>query len=95
MEKIIAEATKLKKEKKQKLIAKVDDDALSEDEEAAKPEEEVVKSSVIGIEEAGLHIVLKKILKNDKERLQQNKDSPTFGSILLRQLTDETVSIQL
>lgn len=45
----------------------------------------------MGIEEAGLHIVLKKIIKSDKERLQQDSSSETFGHLLIQELTEETL----
>lgn len=45
----------------------------------------------MGIEEAGLHIVLKKIIKNDKERLAQDSNSPTFGNFLVQELTEDTL----
>lgn len=45
----------------------------------------------MGIEEAGLHIVLKKIIKNDKERLAQDSSFPTFGNFLVQELTEDTL----
>lgn len=45
----------------------------------------------MGIEEAGLHIVLKKIIKNDKERLTQDSSNETFGNLLIQELNEDTV----
>lgn len=97
VEKIIAEATKLKtKQRKQaqkiisedtEKVAEQEDDNDSETEE----KEEVATVTVLGIEEAGLHIVLKKIIKNDKERLIQDASNQTFGSLLIQELTEDTL----
>lgn len=45
----------------------------------------------MGIEEAGLHIVLKKIIKNDKDRLSADANAKTFGDFLVQELTEETL----
>lgn len=42
-----------------------------------------------GVEHAGLHIVLKKILKGDKEKKEQNE--PTFGAAIAQKMSPETV----
>ncbi|XP_061398365.1 protein penguin-like, partial [Musca vetustissima] len=51
--------------------------------------------NVLGIEEAGLHIVLKKIIKNDKERLTANAEATTFGSLLIQELNEDTLKAWL
>ncbi|XP_075158929.1 pumilio and CPL domain-containing protein penguin [Haematobia irritans] len=98
VEKIIAEATK-QKTKKRKQAQKVADeqngeaetDDAEEQDSDAEEKEEVATVNVIGIEEAGLHIILKKIIKNDKERLSKDSKGETFGSILVQELSDETL----
>lgn len=67
------------KKKKNPMI----EDEKVETKEAAAPKE-------LGIEDAGLHIALKKLIKEDKERLA--KELPTFCDALVRELTKETVS---
>lgn len=52
---------------------------------------QVTTINVLGIEEAGLHIILKKIIKNDKERLAANSESQTFGGLLVQELTEDTL----
>jgi len=44
-----------------------------------------------GVEHAGLHIVLKKILKADKERKEQNQ--PTFGASIAQKMSTETAQL--
>lgn len=46
---------------------------------------------VNGIEHAGLHMSLKKLLQHDKAIVSDNRDY-TFGRALLEVITDETVS---
>lgn len=93
VEKIISDATKVKKQKRLAASADVTepqiDSSVDEGDENKEPTAEV---PVRGIEESGLHIVLKKIIKNDKERLSQNDGAETFGSILVQKLNDDTVS---
>ncbi|XP_023295770.2 protein penguin [Lucilia cuprina] len=99
VEKIIAEATKLKtKQRKQaqKIIIKEDKEETAEgeqeeDSDNEEKEEQVSTVNVLGIEEAGLHIVLKKIIKNDKERLAQDSSSETFGNFLVQELNEDTL----
>uniref|UniRef100_A0A1I8M975 PUM-HD domain-containing protein n=1 Tax=Musca domestica TaxID=7370 RepID=A0A1I8M975_MUSDO len=99
VEKIIAEATKQKtKQRKQaqKLVKSTEDDgdnkeAEDDSDEEEEKEEATPTVNVLGIEEAGLHIVLKKIIKNDKERLAANADAQTFGSLLVQELTEDTL----
>lgn len=50
---------------------------------------EATSPTIDGIEHAGLHIVLKKILKTDAQRKEE--DQPTLGAALGNQLTAETV----
>ncbi|KAI8128155.1 Protein penguin [Lucilia cuprina] len=99
VEKIIAEATKLKtKQRKQaqKIIIKEDKEETAEgeqeeDSDNEEKEEQVSTVNVLGIEEAGLHIVLKKIIKNDKERLAKDSSSETFGNFLVQELNEDTL----
>ncbi|XP_037818715.1 protein penguin [Lucilia sericata] len=99
VEKIIAEATKLKtKQRKQaqKIIIKEDNEETAEgeqeeDSDNEEKEEQVSTVNVLGIEEAGLHIVLKKIIKSDKERLAQDSSSETFGNFLIQELNEDTL----
>lgn len=101
-EAIIAEATKVRKQKQQKAAAAAAPPAVSSDEEsdaeadadgavpAKKPKEEAPKvelPTVVGIEDAGMHHVLKKIIKNDQKR----EDAP-FAFKLLEHLSSEVVS---
>lgn len=44
---------------------------------------------VCGIEHAGLHVALKKLGKNDSEKIKSNE--PSFGEALVQHLTDETI----
>lgn len=53
---------------------------------------EKVKEETSGVDHAGLHIVLKKILKADTEKIAN--ELPTFGSSLANKLTSETVNIK-
>lgn len=55
-------------------------------EEAAKTAEKM-----LGIEHPGLHIALKKIIKNDKERSANSE--PTFGSQVVKGLSEEALSV--
>lgn len=96
VEKIIAEATKLKtKQRKQaqKIILSEDNEENGEADEDSETEvkKEVATVTILGIEEAGLHIVLKKIIKNDKERLAQDSSSETFGNLLIQELNEDTL----
>lgn len=45
----------------------------------------------MGIEDAGLHVILKKIIKNDKNRLEANDQCETFGSLLVKAISTETL----
>lgn len=45
---------------------------------------------VQGIEHSGLHMVLKKIAQNDKLNIEKNL--PTFGASLMKSLTKDVVS---
>ena len=91
VEKIIAEATKAKKQKRLAAATDVDEPQNdSSDDEVNETKEPVAVVTVRGIEESGLHIVLKKVIKNDKERLSQNESAETFGSILVQKLNDDT-----
>ncbi|XP_013099769.1 protein penguin [Stomoxys calcitrans] len=102
VEKIIADATKQKtKQRKQAQKASKTqydnadgesgeaEDQDSDDDE--KEKEEIATVNVIGIEEAGLHIILKKIIKNDKERLAADAATQTFGGLLVQELSEETL----
>lgn len=92
VEKIIAEATKAKKQKRLAAATDVDEPQNdSSDDEVNETKEPVAVVTVRGIEESGLHIVLKKVIKNDKERLSQNESAETFGSILVQKLNDDTL----
>lgn len=51
------------------------------------------KEQTLGVDHAGLHIVLKKILKGDADKLA--KSLPTFGAAIAEQLTNETVGFFL
>ncbi|KAJ6637486.1 Protein penguin [Pseudolycoriella hygida] len=44
-----------------------------------------------GVEHAGLHIVLKKILKSDKEKKERNE--PTFGAAIAQKMTPQTMEL--
>lgn len=44
---------------------------------------------ILGIEHAGLHIALKKMIKFDMEK--KKNDLPTFGEAILENITKETV----
>lgn len=93
IEKVIAAATKLKNKKLQESKGKnIDDqeedsDAGTDSKDNEQKEQAVI--SIPGIEEAGLHVALKKIIKNDKER--SSAKGETFGSILIRALSTETL----
>uniref|UniRef100_A0A1A9WZ92 PUM-HD domain-containing protein n=1 Tax=Glossina brevipalpis TaxID=37001 RepID=A0A1A9WZ92_9MUSC len=94
IEKIIEESTKqLRKSKQVKMKNSFEESTEKEDNDTVsvenQPEESLVKMR--GIEEAGLHFVLKKILKNDKDRSAKNLDGETFGSLLIKELTTETL----
>ncbi|XP_036319281.1 protein penguin isoform X2 [Rhagoletis pomonella] len=89
VEKIISDATKAKKQKRLEPSFEENEQNDSTDDEVDKKKEEAV--TIPGIEESGLHIVLKKIIKYDKERLTQNSEAQTFGSILVQKLNEETL----
>ncbi|XP_017487674.1 PREDICTED: protein penguin-like isoform X2 [Rhagoletis zephyria] len=90
VEKIISDATKAKKQKRlEPSFEENKQNDSTDDEVDKKKEKEAV--TIPGIEESGLHIVLKKIIKNDKERLTQNSEAQTFGSILVQKLNEETL----
>ncbi|XP_004536437.1 protein penguin [Ceratitis capitata] len=89
VEKIITEATKAKKAKR--LAANAQDKEVENESSDEEIIEETTAITVRGIEEPGMHIVLKKIIKNDKERLAQNVDAETFGSILVKKIDAETL----
>lgn len=67
------------KVKKRKIINPI------ESEKPTKPKPDPVS----GIEHAGLHIALKKLGKNDSEKIKANE--PTFGEALVEKITDETL----
>lgn len=102
VEAIIAEATKQRKKLLNDDSSSSEDEAEEEDDEedgapkikkAKKATKEVAEEEVplvVGIEEAGMHIVLKKILKNDGKR-----EGTPFGQQLLQSLAPETVIIRL
>ncbi|KAL9882258.1 pumilio and CPL domain-containing protein penguin [Glossina fuscipes fuscipes] len=96
-EKIIEESTKrLQRRKQHKMKSSFEEgkeNPKKEDAHTATIENEQEKPVVNmwGIEEAGLHIVLKKIVKNDKERSAKNPGGETFGSLLIKELTAETL----
>ncbi|XP_067640488.1 protein penguin [Eurosta solidaginis] len=94
VEKIITDATKVKNQKR---LASTTLDAENENESS---DDETVETrehgqvdvvTISGIEESGLHIVLKKIIKNDKDRLEQNSGAQTFGSTILTKLSNNTL----
>ncbi|XP_036319280.1 protein penguin isoform X1 [Rhagoletis pomonella] len=90
VEKIISDATKAKKQKRlEPSFEENEQNDSTDDEVDKKKEKEAV--TIPGIEESGLHIVLKKIIKYDKERLTQNSEAQTFGSILVQKLNEETL----
>uniref|UniRef100_A0A034VQG9 Protein penguin n=1 Tax=Bactrocera dorsalis TaxID=27457 RepID=A0A034VQG9_BACDO len=94
VEKIIAEATKVKKQRRLAAAADADADEPqndSSDDEVEEAKEPIAVVTARGIEESGLHIVLKKIIKNDKERLSTNESAETFGSILVQKLNSDTL----
>lgn len=98
VEAIIAEATKQRKKLLNDASSSSEDEAEEEDDEedgapkikkAKKATKEVAEEEVplvVGIEEAGMHIVLKKILKNDGKR-----EGTPFGQQLLQSLAPETL----
>lgn len=98
VEAIIAEATKQRKKLLNDDSSSSDDEGEEEDDEdegapkikkAKKAPKETAAEEVplvVGIEEAGMHIVLKKILKNDGKR-----QGTPFGQQLLQSLSPETV----
>ncbi|XP_054731365.1 protein penguin [Anastrepha obliqua] len=92
VEKTIAIAVE---EKKQKRLAfgaeKFEQQDESTDDETDNKEGEEAVITIPGIEESGLHVVLKKIIKNDKERIATNSEVSTFGSILVKKLTNDTL----
>ncbi|XP_037938189.1 protein penguin [Teleopsis dalmanni] len=96
IEQFVTEANKIKKQKREKIIKleteniKDNSDSDGEDEKEEVAEDQEI-STQLGVEEPGLHIVLKKILKNDKERLSQNENAETFGNILTNNITKETI----
>lgn len=49
------------------------------------------ENEIYGMEHAGLHIVLKKLIQHDKVAFEQEK--PTFSSVLLQHLDTDLVII--
>lgn len=48
-----------------------------------------------GVEHAGVHIALKKLLKLDQEKRQEDAASSQFGSAVLENLPDEAVRFRI
>ncbi|KAM8721631.1 hypothetical protein ACLKA7_007503 [Drosophila subpalustris] len=95
------EKRKKKKKEKQAIVEptvdindeKSDDDDADEEPQPKKTKKQIVKKvqsaakeSQIGIEDAGMHIVLKKIIKNDLTR-----EGTPFGAKLLENLSEEVL----
>jgi len=91
----ITESQETDKKIKKKKIFKSPYDVEKTDEEKKLEEDELV----FGIEHPGLHVVLKKIAKQDKERLaavndgeEKDEGCVTFSHAIIDKLTKEVVS---
>lgn len=60
-------------------------EVVTDDEWKIKNDEE----TILGVEHAGLHMTLKKLIQNDKEAIKNG--CPTFSEALVHYLTDDVV----
>lgn len=61
--------------------------------EKAREKQLAANPLINGIEHAGVHIALKKIIKLDQEKRQQDASSSQFGSAVLDNLTEDGVRV--
>lgn len=74
-------------------VKKVKKSPFAEEKEKALEKRLLLNPLVPGVEQAGMHIALKKIIKLDQEKRQEEGDDCSqFGSAVVEQLSDEVVS---
>ncbi|XP_053683411.1 protein penguin [Sabethes cyaneus] len=78
--------------KKDGKIKKIKKSPFAEEKEKKRLKQLEANPLVNGIEHAGLHIGLKKIIKLDSEKRQQDENSFQFGKAIIEQLEDESVA---
>lgn len=78
--------------KKGNRVKKIKKSPFAEEKEKAQEKRLLLNPLVPGVEQAGMHIALKKIIKLDQEKRQEEgEDCSQFGSAVLEQLSDEVV----
>ncbi|XP_062535043.1 protein penguin [Armigeres subalbatus] len=77
--------------KKTGRIRKIKKSPFAEDKEKAREKQLAANPLIDGVEHAGVHIALKKLIKLDKEKLLEDENSSQFGSAVLDNLTDEVI----
>lgn len=78
--------------KKGNRVKKVKKSPFAEEKEKAQEKRLLLNPLVPGVEQAGMHIALKKIIKLDQEKRQEEgEDCSQFGSAVMEQLSDEVI----
>ncbi|KXJ70629.1 hypothetical protein RP20_CCG022878 [Aedes albopictus] len=77
--------------KKTGRIRKIKKSPFAEDKEKAREKQLAANPLTNGVEHAGVHIALKKLLKLDQEKRQEDAASSQFGSAVLENLPDEAI----
>ncbi|XP_065080418.1 protein penguin [Ochlerotatus camptorhynchus] len=72
-------------------IRKIKKSPFAEEKEKAREKQLAANPLINGIEHAGVHIALKKIIKLDQEKRQEDASSSQFGSAVLDNLTEEVI----
>lgn len=72
-------------------IRKIKKSPFAEEKEKAREKQLAANPLINGIEHAGVHIALKKIIKLDQEKRQEDATSSQFGTALLDNLTEDTI----
>lgn len=78
--------------KKGNRVKKIKKSPFAEEKEKAREKRLLLNPLVPGVEQAGMHIALKKIIKLDQEKRQEEgEDCSQFGGAVLEQLSDEVI----
>lgn len=73
-------------------VKKIKKSPFAEEKEKAREKRLLLNPLVPGVEQAGMHIALKKIIKLDQEKRQEEgEDCSQFGSAIIDQLSDEVI----
>lgn len=72
-------------------IRKIKKSPFAEEKEKTREKQLAANPLVAGTEHAGVHIALKKIIKLDQDKRQEDENSSQFGKALIENLSDEVV----